>query len=505
MSVLFGITTQSDHTRRAVPAMQPTEEQQAIVAAARTGGNMVIQAGAGTGKTSTLRLVAAAVNRPMLYIAYNQAIKADAAGSFPHHVQCKTSHGLAFGAVGRRYAHRLSGGRQTGREAAAILGTRWLNLTPTRHVTPPQMARIAVDTVRRFCYSADDQIDIQHVPQQNGIFGEDHLNLAEQILPFAVAAWTDLCNPRGRLRFSHDNYLKMWALTRPRLNADVILLDEAQDSNPLVSQLVKDQSSQQIIVGDSNQSMYEWRGAVDSLGTWEAQHRLFLSQSWRFGPVIAVEANKWLARIGAELRLTGNPTLASRLGALDAPKAVLCRTNAGAMAEVMALLSRGQRVALVGKGDSIRRLALAAAELKETGQTSHPELFVFASWGAVQDYVEEESEGRDLKPFVDLIDEHGVEAVIAAAQALVDERDADVVVSTAHASKGREWSSVKIGDDYPTDGDHDETAKSDAMIAYVAVTRAKLVLDRGCLAWIDKAPRHLQGRAISHYKRASRR
>lgn len=470
---------------------EPTEEQQAIVDAARNQANLVIQAGAGTGKTTTLRMVAGVLKKPMLYMAYNQKIKREAAASFPKHVRCSTSHGLAYGPVGRLYADRMAGGRQTGKVMAGILGTGWLDLSSSLRVTPAQMARIAVDTVQRYCYSADDEIGLEHVPRQPRIVGEDHQALAAAVLPFACKAWDDLRNRDGRLKFQHDHYLKMWALTRPKLKTDVILLDEAQDSNPLVAQLVKDQQhAQQLIVGDSNQALYGWRGAVDALAKWDADHRLFLSQSWRFGPVIADEANKWLARIGAELRLTGNPALASRLVALDAPKAVLCRTNAGAMAEVMRLLDQGLRVALVGNAaGTIRRLAHAAAELKERGRTSHEELFVFTSWEQLQAYVEE-PEGRDLKPFVDLIDQYGPDAVLTATDALVDEASAEVSVATAHASKGLEFESVKIGDDYPTDDSREDTATADAMIAYVAVARARLLLDRGGLAWIDKARRH---------------
>lgn len=223
------------------------------------------------------------------------------------------------------------------------------------------------------------------------------------------------------------------------------MLDEAQDSNPLVAQLVQSQQAQQIAVGDSCQSLYGWRGATDALERWPADHVLYLSQSWRFGSVIADEANKWLATLETRLRLSGNPSLQSRLTSLDLPKAILCRTNAGGMAEVMRLLGEGRRVALVGKGQAIRALAVAAAELKSTGRTTHPELFVFTSWGALQEYVEEEDAGRDLKPFVDLIDSYGPEAVIEATDSLVDEKRADVVVSTAHSAKGREWDAVAIG------------------------------------------------------------
>ncbi|MDD4865745.1 MAG: hypothetical protein PHQ28_01010 [Mycobacterium sp.] len=44
---------------------------------------------------------------------------------------------------------------------------------------------------------------------------------------------------------------------------------------------------------------------------------------------------------------------------------------------------------------------------------------VFDEAYALQDYVESDQAGRGLKPFLDLIDAHGAEAVIAAVDALV--------------------------------------------------------------------------------------
>ncbi|WP_218106830.1 3'-5' exonuclease [Micromonospora pallida] len=89
-----------------------------------------------------------------------------------------------------------------------------------------------------------------------------------------------------------------------------------------------------------------------------------------------------------------------------------------------------------------------------------------------------------------LIDKHGTREVIRVCDALVDEDRADVVVSTAHKAKGREWGSVLIADDFPEprqqeDGTH-RIAEDEAMLAYVAVTRAQRQLDRYGLAWIDR-------------------
>src|SRR5215475_1576728 len=95
----------------------PTPQQAAIKAAFKTGANLVIEAGAGSGKTTTLKMLAKdAVNRRGLYVAYNRAIANDAKASFPAGVQCSTAHSLAYQAIGKNYRSRLNGPRMPARE-----------------------------------------------------------------------------------------------------------------------------------------------------------------------------------------------------------------------------------------------------------------------------------------------------------------------------------------------------------------------------------------------------
>ncbi|MGW1888630.1 hypothetical protein ACWCP0_42155, partial [Streptomyces sp. NPDC001970] len=58
------------------------------------------------------------------------------------------------------------------------------------------------------------------------------------------------------------------------------------------------------------------------------------------------------------------------------------------------------------------------------------------------------SQDGSLQPFVDLIDKHGTDKILTAVGQLDDEPQADVIVSTAHKAKGREWPTVKIADDF---------------------------------------------------------
>ncbi len=78
-------------------------------------------------------------------------------------------------------------------------------------------------------------------------------------------AWTDLHPADGAVRFDHDHYLKLWALTQPRIDADFPLLDEAQDTHSVVEQIFLSQRdhAQLVMVGDSAQAIYHWRGAKD--------------------------------------------------------------------------------------------------------------------------------------------------------------------------------------------------------------------------------------------------
>ncbi|MFI9041624.1 UvrD-helicase domain-containing protein [Streptomyces sp. NPDC053726] len=480
--------------RQAVDGMTPTAEQGAIIDACAAGVDLVVEAGAGTGKTTTLRMASSAMKgRRGLYIAYNRAIAQDAKKSFPPHVQCSTAHSLAFRAFGKDYKHRLGVRVPATRTAELLRIVESVRVNDETVLAPAALARLASEAVDKFCHTADAEVTARHVPDLDGITPEEMVPLRREILPYARRLWEETQDPTSAHHYTHDYYLKAWAMSGPRLRADFLLLDEAQDANPVIAALVQAQDAQRIAVGDSAQAIYGWRGAVDALATWPAQQRLYLQQSWRFGPAIAAEANRWLTQIGAPIRLQGNPGRSSRVlaGSLgDRADAVLCRTNAEAMARAMSVLADNRRPALVGGAGQIKDLAQAALDLKAGKPTSHPELLAFSTWEQLRSYVNEEHTGSDLRTFVRLIDDYGPHEVLKAVNSLVEEKYADVIVSTAHKAKGREWDSVLIADDFseprplPT-GAPGPIRKDEAMLAYVAVTRAKRALDHEGLAWID--------------------
>ena len=83
------------------PSFQPVAEQLLAVELFLAGGNLRIDAYAGAGKTTTLKMLAASKPSPALYLAFNRSIASEARGRFPAHVKCATTHSIAFRAVRR--------------------------------------------------------------------------------------------------------------------------------------------------------------------------------------------------------------------------------------------------------------------------------------------------------------------------------------------------------------------------------------------------------------------
>ncbi|WP_329418079.1 UvrD-helicase domain-containing protein (plasmid) [Streptomyces sp. NBC_00704] len=468
--------------------LRATAEQESAREAFAAGQDLALVAGAGTGKTSTLVMMGSATRRQGLYVAFNKPIAEEAKNRFGSNVQCRTSHSLAHRAVGHRFQDRLDASRHMPlKRTAQLLGLDRDLAVGRRRLRATTQARLVMEMVRRFCYSTDEQVAARHLGPVNGLDDQGAQYLADVLLKRARWAWDDICSPEGKLPFQHDHYLKMWALTRPGLPADFVLLDEAQDANPVLEEIFLAQDAQRVCVGDPAQQIYEWRHARDIMSGFPGQ-RLELTQSFRFGPAIAEVANRWLRAASSSMQLTGHANGPSGLGKAEVPDAVLCRGNADALAEVLGFLEEGVPVALAGGGGPLLKIAEAAIDLRAGRRTSHHALFLFSSWGEVQEYAEQDAAAAELKATVELVDTYGPQQIIAAVKRMVDEEQARVVVSTVHKAKGREWRRVRIGAGFTPPAD-EALARgvhpAEARLIYVAVTRAREVLDTTGIQWAE--------------------
>lgn len=499
----------TDILRNAAPKVSkhpPTEEQVVIMTAAKAlqgTGVLVIEAGAGAGKTTTLTMLEKTLPGRGQYTAFNSSLVNESKSKFTT-CQCNTTHSLAFRAVGKEYAHRLGGARVRSDAVAKMLGIEDLIIQlsvpakatedgkTTEATTTPRclfagyLASQVLGAIRRFCQSADREISDGHFKYIDGIdFPVDgqrrydnNNKVREYLLPFAHKAWADLSKTDGMLPFTHDCYVKLWQLDKPIIACDYLLLDEQQDTAEVMLDVIRqniEAGVMAIMVGDSAQQIYEWRGAVNAMKSFPEAPRCYLSQSFRFGPAIAQLANQVLEQLEEKtaLRLRGFDKIDSKIKTITEPKAILTRTNSAAVSHLLQQVSLGKRPFLVGGGSDVVAFVEGAQSLQHGKGTSHPDLACFANWQEVQAYSKDE-DGEDLRLMVKIIDDFGAEVILSALRNMPKEADADIVISTAHKSKGREWDSVKLAADFPT---LSKCGDSDLKLLYVALTRAKLVLD----------------------------
>lgn len=491
----------------------PTPQQQAVIDAVYTGGDVVVRALAGTGKTSTLKMLARRLLKSdpakrIVYVAFNKSIQEEAQKTMPPNVEARTGDSIAFATMSPEMKAKYSDRNTLRRNAdiAAFLGiTRPMDtgVPGEPPMSPEEQAMRVMRAIEKFSISADDEISPQHFQ------GLDR-DTATNLLPYAQKAWNDINSDTGKIRTTNSHITKMWALTRPdfrsstsglKRKADIVFFDEAQDINPVMAKVIADQKIQKVYVGDGNQAIYGFRGAEDQLDKVKADHDLPLTKSWRFGPQIAGMGNRFLALLGSKHRIEGAGPEGRILDpyTMTDPDAILVRSNAGAIGEILEAQHAGKLVGVPkGTKSDLQRLVDTADWLQNGGRPPaqlHDDLAAFRTWDEV---VKAAESGDDPKVamLARIVEDNGIPALRDLVSRLIDSGDKndrrtpDLVVTTAHKAKGLEWDKVKIGGDFrgprldKNTGELIMPSPEEMRLAYVAVTRAMKELDPGSLAWV---------------------
>ncbi|WP_349618366.1 3'-5' exonuclease [Azotobacter salinestris] len=456
--------------------MKSTAEQLPVIH--YEGNHLVVKAYAGCGKTSTLVAYAEQHSHlRMLYLAYNRAIRDEGAAKFPRNVVCKTSHQLAWPGFGQRYQHKLGNVRLT--DAAALLDTRhWGSV------------RDALAVLTAYLSSADREIGLAHALAglDEGSFatgGDAHI---ERTIGSAQRLWEAMIDPQHSFPCQHDAYLKLFQLSRPTLPYDVILFDEAQDSNPVTAALVAWQSARKIFVGDKWQQIYRWRGAENALDQQieAGADALYLTNSFRFGPMIAGVANAILALQGETRPLLGfgpRDRVTTRLPFGCERYTVLNRTVVGVIMTAIGAVSLGKAVYWNGGIEAYQLSDLEDVHyLREEQVDRIRNKRLLTQFKVFADFTEaaEESKDPEMNRMLRLLEEHhDIPRLIATLRrhSTNDPDEADITVSTVHRAKGLEWDIVVLEEDFPDLFDDEKISPEQRVdelnLLYVASTRAK--------------------------------
>lgn len=497
--------------------MKFTDEQQAAIDVSLKGENFSLVAPAGSGKSATAVGIAAALKSRLvnagekgLYLVYNTQARKDAEEKFKRagitwfDVRTTSQFGWRAYADTHKDRMRLDATHVPAKEVAKIMNLQTKDFGDNLILDGFTQARLADEVITRFCNSGRSKITVDSVYLPVVGPGPAAVEAARgYIARLAWTLWLRTVMPEAKLRFTMNHAFKLVAESGKNYGYSVVIIDEAQDCNDTTMKFLANQKDAQgILIGDPAQALYEWRGASDQIMKYDAP-RLHLTQSFRFGDAVAEEAMKHLPHTETGVTIKGLSTIKDIVSEddMEDPDVVLTRSNAGAMTYAISFLATGKRVALVKGTKPILDIAYAARDLMAGRRARSLELSAFENWGELVEYTKEPGGGQ-LKALVKLVNAYGVSKLIEACNKMTTYNsrypDHDVAVSTCHSIKGLEWRNVLIGDDFgePEPFENPLTQemeagvidRHEAMVHYVAVTRAQEHLDRGGLKWIDKYP-----------------
>jgi superfamily I DNA/RNA helicase len=491
-------------------AITLTVEQEKVHTAFENRINAAIKAYAGSGKSTTI--IGAFKNLPRnvkgLLIYFNKAARKEAELKLAgyNNIKVCTNHTFAFAAVGKDYANanRIVGGKGSKRYSASDVASLF-GLTDYQNgdvnMDAKTIAQWAMMTTRKFASSTDREINEYNVPWIPA-YDESFQEMKPIVTKVAREIWADKCDrSRGVLPVEHDDYLKMWAMSKSSwfFGRQVIAIDEFQDTNPVMWDVFRKHTSATLYgIGDPYQSVYGFRGAknyLDEIGKLTKggvpipSEMLYLTKTHRFGGEVVDWANMCLEYAGADLPLVGNELINSTVtDFITDPDAILCRTNAGVIAAAIGVAASG-RTFSIANIDAIKSLAEGALQLYSGVPSMHQDLMGISSWDHFVNLTENDPSFSDLKVLAKLITEHGAQSLIDLVNSAKPEGQAECAIMTAHRVKGLEWKRVQIAGDFSlregSDGKLILPTMTDIYLAYVAITRAIECLGIGSLDYVQ--------------------
>lgn len=294
----------------------------------------------------------------------------------------------------------------------------------------------------------------------------------------------------------HSLYLKLWQLSKPILDYDFILYDEAQDADPLMIDILQNQIDngvQVIIVGDPHQQIYEWRGAVNAMQRMDLPS-VYLTKSFRFGEEIAKRADSvlktllkeentlssgrddieskivWLSHALCDVQDGENQRMAEEIIRQDNRNqgvteyepsdhdidvilkhtgAILCLTNMSCFEHAMICRRSNIAYRLMTDTKEMTRILEDVNSLSK-GKTVNSKLFRennIVDWDSLKQYVEESIiTSPELAGAVRLIEKYSFSELKDAVENNANDPSA-ITICTVHKSKGLEWETVMFADD----------------------------------------------------------
>lgn len=475
------------------PSVAWSDEQLAIFDWFRNGrGNLVVQARAGTGKTTTIKVAfSQAPEARMLYAVFNKKNQREAEEKISDsRVEVKTLHALGFAFIKRVWQNAKPDGYVERDRIESIFSK---NL--------PDEVRFAIEKLVGFAKNsfiaptAENLVDICEQREIDAAGFENPMDGGWTIQKLSDAALKVLAlskerDLQGRISFNDmvwlpvaNNWVRPWY--------DLVCIDEAQDMNMPQLQMAKlackRGSGRICVVGDNRQAIYGFRGAVsDGMEIMREELNakvLGLTITYRCPKNVVALACEYVpdykAADAAPEGIVDDVASDNLFQVVKIGDAILSRANAPLMPLCLGLLRRGVSARIEGR--DIGKMLLEI--IKKLKARSVPDFI-----GRANAYGERQkaraSRGKNSEARCNQIDDQvatlvalaeGVSSVKEIEARCIDLfKDSDdspkpaVVLSSVHKAKGLEWNRVfLVSETFSCKGHEEEN------IYYVAVTRAK--------------------------------
>lgn len=470
-----------------------TDEQIDITnAAGHTSDNMMLEAYAGCGKTSTLEMLARELpsRTPTLYCCFNKKNADEAVTRMPSSTVVRT-----FNSIG----HRIWAG---------TIG-RSLRLDPKKTDTiyrqmieeAPKTSRNALWEVKwevqqgvAFAKSlgylpADTYPGIKPLIGQgafHGLLEEEPDDLTSDLID-AVLTRSIKAGFEGLIDYNDQVYLP--ALFRATVPSyATVLVDEYQDLAPANHALLAKLARGRLIgVGDPNQNIYGFRGAAaggmqSAISTY-SMTRFPLSTSFRC-PSAIVRHVHWHVPSFRASKDGGNVSSLHRFGHPDIRDGatIICRNNAPILSIAFGLLGAGRSISVAGS-DIGPKLINILRRLGPDSMTQTQLLSAIYEWEA-EKLAKESKTAEDLAGCLRVFAEQStsLSTAIAYAEHLFRQQGS-ILLTTIHKAKGLEWEDVYHLDPWLV---RKHPSSQNKNLDYVATTRSSNSLteiDSGGIIW----------------------
>ncbi len=476
--------------------MTPTEEQTAIVEAATKGSaNLMLNALAGTGKTSTLLMLERAVKtRPILYMVFNKknAENAEYDNDADEEEAAKrvlsTTTVRTFNSMGHRVWAQAVAKKQLSmpKQKVGDILRELIRSAPKN--TQSAIWSVFWDVVNGVARAkALGYVPEGKYPNAKRLIGRSafHASLEEEpddlVADLIDAVLTTSIKQayEGVIDYNDQIYMPtLFGGTCPQF--PLVLVDEYQDLNPTNHALLAKLAKKRLIgVGDPNQSIYAFRGAkaqgmAAAVETY-TMSELDLSVSFRC-PSAIVSHVKWHVPNFKWIKEGGNVSLPSHVEPNDIPDdgVVICRNNAPLFGAALRLLSAGRSVSVAGSDIGPKLIALMK-KLGSDEMSKAQTLSAIADWE--QEKLDKESTtARDMAACMRVFAEHGssLAQAISYAEHVLSQKG-KIRLMTGHKAKGLEFDHVIHLDPWLVRvGYHGVPASDqDKNLDYVISTRSK--------------------------------